>query len=187
MKVGILLATGFEEGEALFLLDTLRRGNIDAYSISINDDLVVEGSHNIKVFADMLLDEKVNDFDMVILPGGLPGSTNLRDDERVIKLVQDFNEKGKYIGAICAAPIVLAKAGVVSGKNVTSYPAEQFKGVFTDSNYIDDALVVIDGYIITSRGPALTLEFAYQIIDLLGGDSAPLKEGMLYNYLLGKK
>ena len=183
MKVGIFLANGFEEGEALFLLDILRRAGIDAYSISITDDLLVEGSHNIKTIADYSLDDSIYDYDMIILPGGMPGSSNLRDSDKVIKAIQYFNENDKYIGAICAAPIALEKAGILQGKKFTSYPGEKYESLFKGLDYQDE-IVVVDGKLITSRGPALTLDFAYAVVDLLGYDSSKLKEGMLYNMLV---
>lgn len=179
MKIGILLATGFEEGESLFLLDILRRANFDARIISMNEELLVKGSHDIQVICDELFSEEVYQYDMVILPGGLPGATNLRDDQRVINLLQYFNSQNKYIGAICAAPMVLQTAGILKGRTLTSYPGSKYENLFTESTYKQET-VVIDDHLITSRGPATTLAFAYAIVDILGGDSASLKKGMLY-------
>lgn len=179
MKIGMLLATGYEEGESLFVVDILRRAGFDAVSVSTTGEINVTGGHNITVVADMLLDDSVKDFDMIILPGGMPGATNLRDNPKVIELVQYFDEHKKYIGAICAAPIVLHKAGILNGRKMTSYPGEKYTTLFTEANYKED-IVVVDDNLITSRGPATTLPFAYGIIDLLGGNSEPLKQGMLY-------
>lgn len=94
--------------------------------------------------------------------------------------MQQFDAEKKYIGAICAAPIVLQKAGILKGRPHTSYPGKKYTDLFTESDYREE-IVVVDGNLITSRGPATTLPFAYGIVDLLGGDSKKLKEGMLYN------
>lgn len=179
-KVAILLATGYEEGESLFLLDTLRRGGLQAELVSTTGEDWVTGSHGITTRVDRQLDDSLSDFDMIILPGGLPGATNLRDDERVTGWVRRFDSEDKWIGAICAAPMVLQKAGITKGRTLTSYPGDKYRKLFVDSDYRED-IVVIDGHLLTSRGPATTLPFAYAIIDALGGDSAPLKEGMLYH------
>lgn len=118
-------------------------------------------------------------YDGVVIPGGLPGATNLRDDKRVIEIVEGMNDKGKLIGAICAGPIVLEKAGIIKGKNITSYPG--FEDQLTDSSYSEKS-VVKDGNIITSRGPSLAVDFAIEIVSyLLGEDKAQeLKDDILY-------
>lgn len=182
-KVMLLLANGFEEGEALFVVDILRRGNITCDIVSI-DEKTVTGSHSITVLADKLIQEiNMSDYDMVVLPGGQPGADNLRDNEEVISLIKDFNQKNKFIAAICAAPQVLAKAGIIKNKKVTSYPAEKYKEILKETDY-QESLVVVDGNIITSRGPATTLPFAYQLVEILGGNCVELKEKMLYDDLI---
>lgn len=183
--VAILLADGFEEGEALFVVDILRRAGMQVDIVSTMDRLQVTGSHNITAIADCLLDKQIETYDMIVLPGGLPGATNLRDNKQVIALVQSFNQQQKYIAAICAAPIVLQEAGVVKGKQITSYPGEKYESIFKDSIYKED-IVVVDGHIITSRGPATTLPFAYTLVDILGGNSEVLKQGMLYDIVSSK-
>lgn len=185
-KVALLVANGFEEGEALFVVDILRRAGLEATIVSTMDSLQVTGSHQITVVADRLLDKEIESYDMIVLPGGLPGATNLRDNKQVIELVQFFNQQQKYIAAICAAPIVLQEAGVVSGKTITSYPGEKYESLFKDSIYKED-IVVVDGHLITSRGPATTLPFAYTLVDVMGGNSEILKEGMLYNMVNASK
>lgn len=183
-KIAVLLANGFEEGEALFVVDIMRRAGFDCDLVSIKEDMV-EGSHGIIVKADERIENVEKDsYDMVILPGGLPGADNLRDCKEVIKWVQIFiNNSSKFVAAICAAPQVLAKAGVIKGKKVTSYPSDNYREILKDAHYIDDELVVVDGNIITSKGPATTMPFAYKLVELLGGDATSLKEGMLFNML----
>ncbi|NLZ76221.1 MAG: DJ-1/PfpI family protein [Erysipelotrichia bacterium] len=181
MKIAVLLASGFEEAEALFATDIFRRANIKTDLVSINAKKTVVGSHDIEVVADCVLDDDIYNYDVVVLPGGLPGATNLRDDKRVIKVIKYFYENDKYIGAICAAPIVLAKADIIKGKNITSYPG--FEKELKEGNYLEDK-VVVDGKIVTARGPAITMDFAFKIIELLGYDTSKLKEGMLYNMLM---
>ena len=182
-KIAVLLANGYEEGEALFVVDILRRAGFVCDIVSITEQLQVTGSHNITAFADKVLDDSIKEYNMLVLPGGMPGSTNLRDDSKVIEMVQYFNQTKKYIAAICAAPIVLQQAGIVKGKKITSYPSQ--KEVFVDSEYVEDT-VVIDEHIITSRGPATVLPFAYTLVDILGGNSEVLKQGMLYTMLNSK-
>lgn len=176
-KVGVLLAEGFEEVEALTVNDVMRRANLQCDLISMKDKYV-KSSHNVVVEADKIFDESM-EYDLIVFPGGLPGATNLRDDERVINFVKKQNEQGKLIGAICAAPIVLGKAGLTENKNITSYPG--FEDELTNCNYIEEA-VVVDGNIITSRGPATTLAFAYKLLEELGysKESQAIQSGMLY-------
>ncbi len=187
MKVAIFLANGFEEGEALFTMDIIRRAGIEVDSYSLADEFVTS-SRKITVKADKILgDNDLADYDMVILPGGQPGSTTLSKDERVLKIVRDFMSKNKFVAAICAAPMVLKAAGVSVGRTLTSYPGANFTEMFSDANYVEDKLVVQDGNLITSRAAATCLPFAYKIIDVLGGDSEPIKKSMLYDKLLAEK
>lgn len=179
-KVAVFLADGFEEGESLFVVDILKRAGFQCDSISIDKEMV-RGSHDIIVKTDKIISDEIKEYDMIVLPGGLPGATNLRDDERVIELVKYFDKTPeKFIAAICAAPMVLEKAGIVKGRTITSYPGEKYTELFKEANYVED-IVAIDNHLITSRGPASTLPFAYALVDALGGDSNALKQGMLYN------
>ncbi len=127
-----------------------------------------------------VFDESVYESDLVVLPGGLPGATSLRDDERVIRLLKDFHEKDKWIAAICAGPISLEKAGLMKEKNYTCYPG--FEEQIPSGNY-QDVLVCVDDKIITGRGPAAALKFAYTILEKLGYSSQSIEEGMQYHYL----
>ena len=112
-KIAVMLANGFEEGEALFTIDILRRAGLDCDSISIGEEFVTS-SRKITVKADKILgDSKLEDYDMIVLPGGQPGSTNLSKDERILNIVRNFiSDKNKFVAAICAAPMVLKAAGV---------------------------------------------------------------------------
>lgn len=180
-KVAVMLANGFEEIEALTVVDIIRRANItcDMFSIS---GMEVKGAHDIVVKADKLISEEVKEYDVIVLPGGMPGATNLRDNEEVIDLVKWFNDNKKIVAAICAAPIVLGKAGIIEGKKVTSYPG--FEDELVKVSYLED-YVVVDGNIITSRGPATAMLFAYKILELLQCDKwKNLSEGMLFNSLM---
>ena len=176
-KVAVLFAEGFEEGEALTIVDIIRRANIECHIVGVKDELI-RGAHDIVVKADCILDESTSECDMVVLPGGLPGATNLRDDEKVIKLIQKMNEQNKFISAMCAAPIALEKAGVLENKNYTAYPGYNEK-IKTSGTYLEDE-VVVDGNLVTSRGPATAYAFAYKLVDVLGGDSLAVKNRMVY-------
>jgi len=185
-KIAVFLAEGFEEGEALFVVDILRRAGFQCNSVSINEKMV-KGCHGIEVLTDKIISDEIKEYDMIVLPGGLPGATNLRDDERVIELVKYFDKAPeKFVAAICAAPMILEKAGIIKGRTVTSYPGEEYTTLLKDANYVED-IVVVDDHLITSRGPASTLPFAYTLVDALGGNISLLKQGMLYNMVRESK
>lgn len=167
-KVYVLLKEGFEEIEALTIVDYLRRAEIDVYLVSVEDQLEVMGAHRIRVKADMGfedLDEK--EIDLLFLPGGLPGATSLRDDKKVIDLIKNLDARGKGLAAICAAPIVLERAGLTKDRKVTSYPG--FEEEIGSDKY-EEGLVVVDENIISSRGPATAVYLALELIGLLKGD-----------------
>lgn len=182
-KVAVLLAEGFEEIEALTVVDVLRRAGIVCEMVSIKNEEVT-GAHNIVVKSDKIFGDDIKNYDMIVLPGGLPGAENLAKSENVLEALGMFSkDKNKYIAAICASPaMVLPKAGIEEKKYITSYPDEEYEKMLENANYVDE-LVVVDGNLITSRGPATTLLFAYKIVDVLGGDSTSLKNGMLWNML----
>ncbi|SMB91310.1 4-methyl-5(b-hydroxyethyl)-thiazole monophosphate biosynthesis [Desulfonispora thiosulfatigenes DSM 11270] len=181
MRVIVFLADGFEEVEAITVVDYLRRMNIDVDTVAITENEKVKGAHNVVVIADKKVSDlkEIDLYDGVVIPGGMPGAANLRNHEKVIKIVKDLNDKEKLVAAICAGPIVLQKAGVITSKRVTSYPG--FENVLADGIYIGEN-VVRDKNIITSRGPALAVEFAIEIVDYLLGDekARDLKEDILY-------
>ena len=161
-KAIVLLAEGFEEIEAITVVDVLRRLDIVCDTCSIHER-EVQGAHRTVVQADVLFDDvDFQDYQTVILPGGMPGAQHLKEDKRVIALISDFYAAGKLVAAICAAPIVFKEAGITAGKTLTSYPG--FRDEFADSHYVDDR-VVQDGNLITSRGPATAMAFAFRIAE----------------------
>lgn len=181
-KVAILLADGFEEIEALTPKDVLNRANFECDLVSINEDKYVKSTHKVTIVADKVLNEQedLSQYDMIVLPGGMPGAKYLSENEKVIKAIKEFNENNKFIAAICAAPaLVLSKAGIVKNKKVTSYPG--MDNFLTDAIYQEDA-VVQDENIITSRGPATAMQFAFKLVEVLGESSEGISNGMLYNY-----
>lgn len=182
-KVAVLLANGFEDIEALATVDILRRAGIKCDTVSIMEELV-ESAHGILVKADRLIDDSIENYDMIVCPGGLPGAEYLSKNEKVIDTIRKFNgREDKYIAAICASPaMVLSAAGIEENRYITSYPGEEFEQMLEKSNYVNE-LVVVDGNLITSRGPATTFLFAYKLVDILGGDSKSLKSGMLWDML----
>jgi protein deglycase len=177
-KMCIPLAEGFEEIEAVTLVDVLRRAGFRVETCGLNS-LQVRGSHGIAITADITIDQALKDaWDLIVLPGGMPGATNLRDDERVGKLLEKTAKAGGYVGAICAAPIALAHFGFLKGKRATSYPG--FGAQMPDAEYRNER-VVFDGKVLTSRAPGTAMEFAIAITELLvGGEKADeLKKQML--------
>jgi 4-methyl-5(b-hydroxyethyl)-thiazole monophosphate biosynthesis len=160
------------------LIDVLRRAGFSVSTCGLTG-LQVRGAHNVTVSTDIMIDEALNgNWDLVVLPGGMPGATNLRNDARVGKLLEQTVKTDGYIGAICAAPIALARFGFVKGKRATSYPG--FSDQMPDANYCEDR-VVCDGKVLTSRSPGTAMEFALAITELLAGRTKAdeLKKQML--------
>ena len=169
-----ILAPGFEEIEAITVIDLLRRADINVTVCGLNDTKVT-GSHNVTIACDTRFDYlDVDDFECLFLPGGQPGSNNLKNDKRVLSLVQNYHKEQKLITAICAAPTVLHASGILKGKKVTSYPSE--RDIFTESIYLEEN-VVQDGKIITSRGVGTAIEFALHLIGVLRGDDVKKTQG----------
>jgi 4-methyl-5(b-hydroxyethyl)-thiazole monophosphate biosynthesis len=170
-RVLVPLAEGFEEIEAVTLVDLLRRAGIEVHTAALAGRAVT-GSHGIPVAADIALDAaQAADYDMIVLPGGLPGADHLKSDARVISLLRQFADAGRYTAAICAAPGVLAHAGLLDGRAATSYPG--FLGPDSAPGIrLSDAAVVIDGNVATSRGPGTAMEFGLALIELLEGAEA---------------
>lgn len=177
-KVVVLLADGFEEVEAMAIVDVLRRAKIEVTMAGLHAGPVAS-ARKVLVLPDTGIDTiRADDFDMIVLPGGQPGSDNLNADPRVKALVRSFSDKGKLTGAICAAPTVLASAGVLEGKRATSYPT--CRGRMGASLYEEKA-VVEDGNIVTSRGPGTALCFGLALVrKLIGREQAEkVREAML--------
>ena len=179
-KVAVILADGFEEIEALTVVDVLRRANITCHMVGF--EAQVTGSHAIQVQADRVFDGDLSDYDLIVLPGGMPGSANLRDHELLIAELQKCEQAGKKVAAICAAPIVLNRAGLLKDKEFTCYDGVQEQ--IADGHYRKET-VVVDGQLTTSRGPATALAFAYNLVEQLSGDANGLREAMLYRDVFG--
>jgi 4-methyl-5(b-hydroxyethyl)-thiazole monophosphate biosynthesis len=163
-KVLVILAPGFEEIEAITVIDILRRAKIETKVAGLDNELV-SGSHNIQIKCDSTLTSTdPQEFSHLVLPGGQPGTNNLKNDKRVLELISNFYTQNKVIAAICAAPTVLQSAGILKGKKVTSYPAE--REIFTSSIYLD-LKVVNDKNIITSRGVGTAIDFALTLVETI--------------------
>ena len=171
IKALVPLAQGCEEVEAVTIIDLLRRANIEVVSAGLSPDPVV-CSRGVVLIPDTTLDKaaRMDDFDVVILPGGLPGADNLADSPLLNEVLAKMAADGKYIAAICAAPRVLAKAGMLEGKKVTAYPGFIEGGNYPSVHYTGGA-VEVDGKIVTSRGPGTAMDFALTLIELLAGET----------------
>ena len=169
-KAIILLATGFEEIEAVTVVDILRRAGIEIISAGI-DSMSITGSHGIAVAADKKLKDIKPDVDAVIIPGGMPGAMHLHNSSEVNEFIKEMNSKGAVIAGICAAPsVVMAPIGILDNKSATCYPGNQID--FAKSTKYKDEAVVVDGNIITSQGPGTAMEFAFAIVEkLIGKDT----------------
>jgi 4-methyl-5(b-hydroxyethyl)-thiazole monophosphate biosynthesis len=180
-QIVIPLADGCEETEAITNIDVLRRAGLDVVTVSLGS-LTVHGDHEIDVQAD----KNISDLDLeqvegIVLPGGMPGAKNLKEDKRVVELVQKLDQENGLIAAICAGPIVLAEAGVIDDRPVTSYPG--FEDELSAGRY-QQTRVVVDDNLVTGRGPGVALEFAIKIVDLVVGSerAEELKAAMLTNF-----
>jgi 4-methyl-5(b-hydroxyethyl)-thiazole monophosphate biosynthesis len=166
------LAEGFEELEAVTIIDILRRAGIEVIVAALTDNPVT-GSHGIKLSADATLDAvSGQEFDLIALPGGMPGAANLMDDSRIGGIIRRLLDGGGHVAAICAAPMVLAAAGVLEGRRATCFPG--FLDRSADLTLVDEP-VVVDGRIITSRGPGTALDFALELVAQLSGPGTQQK------------
>jgi 4-methyl-5(b-hydroxyethyl)-thiazole monophosphate biosynthesis len=174
----ILFAQGFEEIEATTIVDVLRRADVEAVMLGLAGKEVT-GAHGITMRMDGLLADAADQtWDLVVLPGGMPGASTLRDDPAVQALVKAQHGAGRKVAAICAAPIALGAAGLLEGRTATSYPG--FGDQLTGATLCEDR-VVVDELITTSRGPGTSLEFALELVRQLVSDEAAdsLHEAML--------
>lgn len=177
MRVIVPLAEGYEEIEAVTIVDVLRRAGIAVDTAYLEKNLVT-GSHSITVTADKNIEGiRAAHYDAIALPGGMPGSANLRDDRRVLGLVRELAGAGKLTAALCAAPIVLGSAGVLVGKRATCYPG--FEAQMNGAVHVPEP-VVRDGTVITGRGPGCAIPFALELVAALAGTkvAAALGENM---------
>jgi 4-methyl-5(b-hydroxyethyl)-thiazole monophosphate biosynthesis len=162
------LAQGCEELEAVTIIDLLRRAAINVITVGLNDQ-PVRASRGTVLIPDTTLDAVMqHEFDMIVLPGGLPGADHLNSDPRIHRLLKQMAAANKYTAAICAAPKVLATAGLLNGKHATSYPGS-IDGIETQDMVYEQQAVVIDGKLITSRGPGTAMDFALALIEQLAG------------------
>jgi 4-methyl-5(b-hydroxyethyl)-thiazole monophosphate biosynthesis len=178
-KVNIYLADGFEEIEALTVVDVLRRAGVEANTVAVTKSKEVKGAHNITVIADQTFDEMDNDAaDMLVLPGGMPGTANLEKHEGLRSLIKQFYHDEKLIAAICAAPSILGKMELLESSRATCYPGfeQDLKGAIHS-----DDLVIRHKNIITSKGPGTALIFALDLVEILVGKEMMenLKESMI--------
>ena len=169
-----LIAPGFEEIEAVTVIDLLRRAEIEIITGSITLDRNVKGAHNINLVTDSILNTlDVSKFDGVFLPGGQPGTNNLLQQEKVLDIVRTFAEKNKWVIAICAAPLVLKKAGVLKKRQITSHPTET---AAFDPKYYREKKVVREGNIITSRGVGTAIDLGLYLIEEFCGKANRQKQ-----------
>lgn len=178
-KILIPLADGLEEIEAVVPIDVLRRAELEVVTCYLGDTEKINGSHEIILEADENIDNiTAEKLSAIVLPGGMPGSKNLKEDKRVLELVSNLYKRGSLVAANCAAPMVLEAAGILEGKKATSYPG--FDKEMPSCNY-QEQRVVQDGNIITARGPGVALEFSYTIVRYLLSEekASQLKEQMM--------
>ena len=179
-KTGILMADGCEEIEGLTAVDILRRAGLEIVTISMNKTDSVTGSHNITFQTDAIFEQvNLDEFDAIILPGGMPGTVKLGEHAGVTKAVQAFASAGKLVAAICAAPSVLGAAGIVQGKRAVCHPG--FEDKLTGAQ-VSFEPVMTDGNIITSRGMGTAIEFALAIVQYLKDEDTvdDLKQKLVY-------
>lgn len=184
-KVAVVFAPGCEEIEGLTVVDVLRRLGVEAKMVGLESKDVM-GAHDIKLSCDEVVGDQLLDYDLVAFPGGMGGSERLRDSEQLKQLMVQRNKEGKWDAAMCAAPIALARYGLLDGHDYTCYPGmeEQIQKEVPSARFHEDITVVDDNAkILTSRGPATALAYAFRIAEVLGVDIKQIKHDMLYDYL----
>lgn len=169
-QVCVFFAEGYEEIEALTVVDLLRRAGIDTTTVSITGQKLVTGSHRIPVMMDQLFEEMdFENADMLVLPGGMPGTKNLEAHQALMTLLDAFYEKGKYIAAICAAPSILGHRGMLEGKRACSFPEYEshLSGAQVSQNPVE-----ISEHVITSRGMGCAVDFGLALVKVFKGQEA---------------
>lgn len=179
-RVYVFLADGFEEIEGLTVVDLLRRAQIETEMVSIMERKTVRGSHGIEIGADGLFEDyDYEDAELLVLPGGMPGTRNLGDHEKLCGLLQEHYNQEKMLAAICAAPSVFGKLGFLQGRKATCYPGfeEELKGA-----QVCTEKVVTDGTVVTAKGMGAAIEFGLKLIELIKGEeiSGKIREGIIY-------
>ena len=176
-RVAVITASGCEEGETLAVVDILRRAEIACDMVGLLEQDVT-GAHDITMRTDKVFSGSLEGYDMVVLPGGYGGAEAMRDHDGLLAAIRDMDAQGKWVAAICAAPIALGRAGLLEGRNFTCYPTTAPK-VERPGTWVDQ-IVVEDGNLLTSQGPGTAYAFAYALVDALGVDSEPVKQRMVY-------
>ncbi len=166
-KVCVLLADGFEEIEGLTVVDLLRRAKIYVDTVSIMDDYIVHGAHGINVQTEDLFDEVDLKNLTCVLPGGMPGTLNLKEHDGVRYVVKQYAKEGRFVGAICAAPTILKSLGLLEGRRATCYPGVEDE---MENVILTETAVVVDDNIITSQGVGTAIDFALKLIEVLDGE-----------------
>ena len=167
-KAAVFFGEGFEEVEALTQVDLLKRAGIDVVMVSITDNEFVKGTHGVTIKCDMSIDKnKLKDADAIILPGGMPGTLNLKNHDGVRYVVKQYAKEGRYVGAICAAPTILKSLGVLEGRRATCYPGVEDE---MEDVVLTETAVVVDENIITSQGVGTAIDFGLKLIEILDGE-----------------
>lgn len=180
-KIAVFFAEGYEEIEALTVVDLCRRAGIHTDMVSVTEQKTVTGSHGITVSMDLLFDEVIfQELDMIVLPGGMPGTKNLETHAGLMSRVEEFDVAGKGVAAICAAPSILGHKGILRARKACSYPG--FEQELEKAEVVFDSVAVSD-HVITSRGMGCAIDFSLAIIEALCGDEVAHKiaEAIIYN------
>lgn len=180
-KVYAFLAEGFEETEAIAVIDVMNRGGINVVTVSINNEKMVKGVHGIEIKADDVIENiDIDDADMLFLPGGVPGTPNLAQCTKLKKALVKYNEEGKKLSAICAAPSVLGENGILKGKKATCYPGWEEKLV--GAEYVKAAVVTSEN-ISTGKGMGAAIDLGLEIVKIFCGEEKSVEVGKAIQYL----
>ncbi len=176
----IFLAEGFEETEAITIVDLLRRASIDVTTVSVTGNIMVKGSHSISILSDALFEEiDFSQAHLLILPGGMPGSTHLAEHKDLNDLLQHHNKKNKFIAAICAAPTVLGKLNMLQNREAICYPGFEMNLL---GAIISNKTLIQDSNIITAKGPGYAVDFGLYLVRLVKGDAKAKEVADLFLY-----
>ncbi len=175
-----MLANGFEEIEALTVVDILRRGEIDVQTVAVYNNEYVTGAHGINIKSDIMLSDIIDDYTVIVLPGGMPGTINLQNCEDLQKLIIKAHNNNKLLAAICAAPMIFGELKLLEGKKATCYPG--FEKHLLNAEVLENK-VCYDGNIITSRGAGTAADFAFKILEVIKNKeiSEKIRSSMIYD------